>query len=87
MENEQRSLYFDQPITDEDVLTSFSNVTRWRTYREIAISLHRKKTPSLVARVKSLAERGYLEYRFKTLPNGVDMHQFRPNIHREEKQQ
>lgn len=79
-QNEERGIFFDQPITDEDVISIFTSIHRWLTYREIATRLHRKKTPSLVARVKSLAERGILEYRFKRLPNGVDMHQFRPRI-------
>jgi hypothetical protein len=72
----QRNLFFDQPITDDDVLNVIGE-TRWMSYLQIAQKLGRRKTPSLIARVKSLAERNCLEYRFKKLPNGVDMHQFR----------
>lgn len=75
----QRSLFFDQPLTDGDIL-SVCETKRWLTYREIAVRLERAKSPSLIARVKGLVATGALDWRTKKLPNGVDMFQFRLSV-------
>lgn len=69
----QRSLWFDQPVTDGDVLTVFGSQEEWLSRKAIADRLQRRKTPSLIARIENLTEAGYLQKDRIPLPNGVDM--------------
>jgi len=69
----QKSLSFDQPVTDENVLDAFANTTEWLTRKMVAERVDRVKSPTFTARLESLADRGCLEKNFHRLPNGVDM--------------
>jgi hypothetical protein len=64
---------FDQPTTDLEVLQAFPKEGAWLSRKDIADALRRAKTPSLIARINSLVERGYLLVTTRTLPNRVDM--------------
>lgn len=76
----QRSLWFDQPITDADVLTVFEGENEWLTRRQIAIRLERVKSPSLTERIESLTNQGYLEKQGIPMPNGVTCFVYRRTV-------
>jgi len=69
----QKSLMFDQPTTDYDVLAAFRNTDEWLSRKTIAERCLRVKSPSLIQRIERLVSEGYILKEFSTLPNGVDM--------------
>lgn len=69
----QKTLMFDQPTTDYDVLAAFKNEEEWLSRAAIAKRVLRVKSPSLIARIEKLAQEGHLHKDFSRLPNGVDM--------------
>lgn len=82
MEEKQTVLWnFDQPVNDGDVIAAFERAGdgMWMSRREIAKALKRAKSPTLVARITSLAERMVLVTQLIPLPNGVDMYVYRLN--------
>lgn len=80
-ETQTRLWNFDQPITDDDVVGVFKQAGQgmWFSRRAIAKELRRAKSPTLVARITSLAERMVLVTQLVPLPNGVDMYVYRLN--------
>lgn len=71
---------FDTPVTDEAVLLAWQGrEDYWLTRRQIAIAMHRAKTPAVNARCESLVQRGVLAKQLVKLPNGVDMITYLPN--------
>jgi len=82
MQEKQTLLWnFDQPITDEEVIAVFERAEggMWFSRRGIAKELRRAKSPTLIARITSLAERMVLVTQLVPLPNGVDMYVYRLN--------
>lgn len=77
---------FDQPVNDGDVIAAFKSAGEgmWMSRREIAKALRRAKSPTLIARITSLAERMVLVTQLIPLPNGVDMYVYRLNEGHEE---
>ena len=69
----QKTLMFDQPTTDYDVLSAFRDEEEYLSRKAIADRVMRVKSPSLIARIEILVSEGYLLKEFTTLPNGVDM--------------
>lgn len=75
---------FDTPVTDEAVIMAWQGrVEYWLTRRQIATAMHRAKTPAINARCEHLVEIGVLHKQFVTLPNGVDMITYHPNLQHE----
>lgn len=72
---QQKPLWFDTRVTDDEILSVIST-KRWYTVRDIAERLDRSKR-QLYKPLQRLAERGNLEMRTRTLPNGVEMLQYR----------
>lgn len=77
----QRSLWFDQPITDGDVMSVWDNPQEWLTRRMIAVRLERVKSPSLIDRISNLVAIGALEMTTDDAPNGVTRMWYRPRQH------
>lgn len=69
----QKTLVFDQPTTDYDVISAFKNEEEWLSRKAIADRVLRVKSPALIARIERLAQEGHLHKEFSRLPNGVDM--------------
>jgi len=70
----KKSLLFQSPTTDADVLSVFRNAEECLSRREICVRLFRKKTPALIDRITRLADEGHLSVTLTRLPNGVDMY-------------
>lgn len=79
--NQQVLWNFDQPVTDDDVIGVFERAEpgTWFSRLGIARELRRAKSPALVARITSLAERMVLVTQLVPMPNGVDMYVYRLN--------
>jgi len=74
----QKSLFFDQPITDGDVLSVWDNPQQWLTRKMIAERLDRVKSPSLIGRINNLLMLGALEVTQDAAPNGITRFWYRP---------
>lgn len=69
-----RLFLFDQPLTDEDVLSVFQqNPDMWFSRSQVAGRLGVSKSPALIARLETLTAGGILERSFVSRPNRVDM--------------
>jgi len=73
----QRSLFFDQPISDADVLSVFDDMEIWLTRLQIAVRLQRAKSPMIVERVERCVDERWLERSEMTMPNGVVCYLYR----------
>lgn len=69
----QKSLFFDTPTTDDDILDAFANTEEWLSRKMIAERVARVKSPSMIARIESLVDRECLERQGYQLPNGAVM--------------
>lgn len=56
----QKSIFFDQPISPDDVLSAFPCHEEWLTRREIAQRIGRSLSPTLVALINGLVQDGRL---------------------------
>jgi len=66
---------FDTTISADDILLACPREGRF-TRLMIARCLRRSKSPSLVAVLTEMVEKGWLEQEFVTLPNQVDMYTY-----------
>lgn len=83
MSEQQKTLWFDTAATREEILSVVST-KRWSSVRMIASKLGRRKNNSLYKLLETMTTEGYIERKFRTLPNGVDMLLYRALTPQEE---
>lgn len=74
--NPQRSLFFDQAPTFDEIMSLWAGDREWRSRAEIATKLGRSKSPTLIATLEMLTSVGYLTKRVIDLPNGAQYFQY-----------
>lgn len=69
-------LGWDMPITEGEVMRVFEQDT-WYTRLAVAKALGRTKSPTLIAMLHLLWQKGWLEVNTMMLPNQVEMYLYR----------
>lgn len=77
--NAQRSIFQDQPVTMDEIISAWTgNANKWLSRKQICDALGRAKSPQMIAMLGIMLGMGYLETRTVRLPNQVDMYEYIP---------